>query len=109
MTETTPLWKTTRSRQSDTQIDVTPGMLRMWHLQQQGQDRVVTQKIVATPQEALRALMGYCQSDLRDPSITSNASGLEVYSDMGSPANPKWEWVEWEDDEGQTVDDLLTL
>jgi hypothetical protein len=56
---------------------------------------------VKSPQEAAAVLERLAKRDLADPSVGSNAGGLEV--------NVKGEWQEWYSDDGEDIDEWAAM
>jgi hypothetical protein len=76
---------------------MTEGSLRVWAIR--NVPNAPTYQDVATPAEGLEVAKKWVKADLANPSIESNAFGMEIFEDG--------EWTEWYDDQGQSLDDLL--
>ena len=54
---------------------------------------------IDTVEEAVKKINALAEDDLRDPLITSNASGFEVFEDG--------EWTEYYDELGRDIDEII--
>lgn len=82
--------------QTDKVIDAKEGDLRVYWIRNVPGSAEFT--IVSSPANAINVLQKLTTADLRDPRVTSNVGGLEVFEDGG--------WTEWYDDEGNDIDSL---
>ena len=73
--------------------------LRVWYI-----DRVPSNKSFHYPvkniEEAKLIIDVLSKRDLNDDRITDNAMGLQRYNEIAK------EWEEWENEEGETIDDI---
>ena len=78
-----------------TQIE--EGDMRVWWIRNVPNEP--TYYAVRSVSEAISMLDRFAEQDLKDPSIETNAGGLEVLEDG--------EWSEWYSKEGKDIDELI--
>jgi hypothetical protein len=82
--------------QADKVIDAEEGDLRVWWVRNPPSPSEY--HIVSSPAGAITVLQKLTTADLRNPLITVNVGGLEVFEDD--------EWTEWYDEHGNDIDHL---
>ena len=84
--------------QRDEVIEAHEGDLRIWWIR--NVPNFPHLHLVRTPEEARKLLDELAEADLREPRVTSNAGGLEVYEGG--------EWHEWYDEDGNDINEEVS-
>ena len=81
----------------DKVVDAHEGDLRVWWISNVPGPAEFF--VVESREKAQEALGMLAQKDMRDPTVESNAGGLEVFEDG--------DWTEWYDEDGNDIDHYL--
>ncbi len=80
----------------DKVVNAEDGQLRVWWSRN---TEPIEYHVVDSPKEATNIIHTLTQIDLKNPNVTVNACGLEVFEDG--------EWCEWYDEDQRDIDDFM--
>ena len=84
------------------------GTLRVYHIQN---GNIAHQLEIETPMQAICLIEQWADEDLKNPNVSFNAFGLEVYDDTDLPEEDEGTeagWSEWYNSEGQDIAEIMS-